>query len=229
MLVYTRRRLRGLPRRAAGHAAHHGRRSRAGRAPARREPLAVAAARHLQRDHHPRPRRVREGEPGRAVRRPALVHRPCRDHRRRATSTASPRSAAASPCSTAWPIQGEYFVERYGAKAAERTPPIRRMLEAGVPVGAGTDATRVASYNPWVSLSWLVTGKTIGGLTLYPAANRLDRETRPAAVDRGEHLVLDRSRQEGPDQGRTTRRSRRALRRLLLRSRGPRSRTSPRC
>src|SRR5262249_32544626 len=73
--------------------------------------------------------------------------------------------------------QGEYFIERYGARAAERTPPIRRMLGAGLPVGAGTDATRVASYNPWVSLSWLVTGKTIGGATLYPAANRLDRET----------------------------------------------------
>jgi hypothetical protein len=74
-------------------------------------------------------------------------------------------------------FQGEDFVERFGSKAAERTPPIKRMLEAGVPVGAGTDATRVASYNPWVSLSWLVTGKTLGGLTLYPSANRLDRES----------------------------------------------------
>ncbi|OYR18451.1 amidohydrolase family protein [Brucella rhizosphaerae] len=74
-------------------------------------------------------------------------------------------------------FQGEYFVERYGAKAAERTPPIQKMLAAGIPVGGGTDATRVASYNPWVSLSWLVTSKTVGGLTLYPAANRLDRET----------------------------------------------------
>ncbi|ONF97300.1 amidohydrolase [Sphingomonas jeddahensis] len=74
-------------------------------------------------------------------------------------------------------FQGEYFVERYGAKAAEATPPIRRMMEAGVPVGAGTDATRVASYNPWVSLSWLVTGKTVGGLSLYPMRNRIDRET----------------------------------------------------
>ncbi|MBI2255226.1 MAG: amidohydrolase [Proteobacteria bacterium] len=72
-------------------------------------------------------------------------------------------------------FQGEYFVERYGAKAAEATPPIKRMLAAGVPVGAGTDATRVASYNPWVSLSWLVTGKTVGGLRLYPTANRMDR------------------------------------------------------
>lgn len=73
--------------------------------------------------------------------------------------------------------QGEYFVERYGAKAAEMTPPIAKMLAAGLPVGAGTDATRVASYNPWVSLSWLVTGKTVGNTRLYPPANRLDRET----------------------------------------------------
>ncbi|MBO9575764.1 MAG: amidohydrolase [Sphingobium sp.] len=72
--------------------------------------------------------------------------------------------------------QGEYFVERYGNKAAERTPPIAKMLSAGLPVGAGTDATRVASYNPWVSLSWLVTGRTVGGLDLYPVANRLSRE-----------------------------------------------------
>ncbi|MFN7101348.1 MAG: amidohydrolase [Pseudorhizobium sp.] len=74
-------------------------------------------------------------------------------------------------------FQGEDFVERYGAKAAERTPPIRRIMEAGVPLGAGTDATRVASYNPWVSLSWLVTSRTVGGLALYPRHDRLDRET----------------------------------------------------
>jgi predicted amidohydrolase YtcJ len=73
--------------------------------------------------------------------------------------------------------QGEYFVERYGAKAAEATPPFKRILDAGVPVSAGTDATRVASYDPWVSLSWLVTGRTLGGLKLYPQSNLLDRET----------------------------------------------------
>jgi predicted amidohydrolase YtcJ len=72
-------------------------------------------------------------------------------------------------------FQGEYFVERYGALQAKRTPPIRRMLEIGVPVGAGTDATRVSSYNPYLSLYWLITGKTIGGRSLYPQENRLDR------------------------------------------------------
>jgi len=73
--------------------------------------------------------------------------------------------------------QGEYFVERYGHGAAEATPPVKKILEAGVKVSAGTDATRVASYNPWVSLAWLITGKTVGGMQLYPRANCLDRET----------------------------------------------------
>jgi predicted amidohydrolase YtcJ len=72
--------------------------------------------------------------------------------------------------------QGEYFIERYGKQAAERTPPVRKMLDLGIPVGAGTDATRVASYNPWASLYWLVTGKTIGGTALYPEGNLLSRE-----------------------------------------------------
>ncbi|OOW71684.1 amidohydrolase [Xanthomonas axonopodis pv. martyniicola] len=72
--------------------------------------------------------------------------------------------------------QGEAFVRRYGVQAARQTPPVRRMLAAGIPVGAGTDATRVASYNPWVALSWLVTGRTVGGLALYGDENLLDRE-----------------------------------------------------
>src|SRR5712675_1787420 len=73
--------------------------------------------------------------------------------------------------------QGEYFVERYGLGAAEATPPVKKIIDKGVKVSAGTDATRVASYNPWVSLAWLVTGRTVGGLRLYPQCNCLDRET----------------------------------------------------
>jgi predicted amidohydrolase YtcJ len=73
--------------------------------------------------------------------------------------------------------QGEYFIERYGTEHARRSPPVSQMLGAGVPVGAGTDATRVASYNFYVSISWLVTGKTVGGTKLYDDENLLDRET----------------------------------------------------
>ncbi|MCU6432765.1 amidohydrolase [Undibacterium sp. Jales W-56] len=74
-------------------------------------------------------------------------------------------------------FQGEYFVDRYGSDAAKQTPPIARMLEAGIPVGGGTDATRVASYNPWTALYWLVSGRTVGGMRLYDHSAVLPRET----------------------------------------------------
>jgi predicted amidohydrolase YtcJ len=82
-------------------------------------------------------------------------------------------------------FQGERFTERYGAAAAQHTPPVKRMLEMGVPVGAGTDATRVSSYNPWVGLYWLATGRTVGGLQIYGDESRLDRETALELYTRG--------------------------------------------
>ena len=82
-------------------------------------------------------------------------------------------------------FQGEFFIQRYGKEAAANTPPIKRMLELGVPVGAGTDATRVASYNPWVCLYWLTTGKTLGGVSLYDERNLIDRETALALWSKG--------------------------------------------
>ena len=72
-------------------------------------------------------------------------------------------------------FQGEYFSERYGADAASNTPPIKKIMAMDVPISGGTDGTRVASYNPWVGLYWLVSGKTVGGTSIYPEANRLDR------------------------------------------------------
>lgn len=82
-------------------------------------------------------------------------------------------------------FQGEYFVQQYGSDAAKRTPPIRRMLELGIPVGAGTDGTRVSSYNPWVSLYWLVTGKTVGGMQLYDQKELMSREKALALFTQG--------------------------------------------
>jgi hypothetical protein len=70
---------------------------------------------------------------------------------------------------------GEEFVERYGRSVARRTPPLRKLFDSGLPLGAGTDGTRVSSYNPWASLAWMVTGRTVGGTQLYPANNCLTR------------------------------------------------------
>src|SRR5438309_13225 len=94
-------------------------------------------------------------------------------------------------------FQGEYFLDRYGKEAAERTPPVRRMIELGIPVGAGTDATRVASYNPWLSLYWLVSGKTIGGAVLYSEANRLSREEALTLYTQGSSWFSGESDKKG--------------------------------
>ena len=59
--------------------------------------------------------------------------------------------------------------------AATATPPIREMLSTGLPVGGGTDGTRVASYHPWTCLWWLVTGKSVGGTVMSGPQDRLDR------------------------------------------------------
>jgi predicted amidohydrolase YtcJ len=71
---------------------------------------------------------------------------------------------------------GEIFAERYGKEAAAAAPPLREMIKAGLPLGAGTDATRVSSHNPWLSIYWMVTGKTVGGTQLAAPENRLTRE-----------------------------------------------------
>ncbi|MFD6372794.1 amidohydrolase family protein, partial [Streptomyces roseolus] len=73
-------------------------------------------------------------------------------------------------------FQGQAFTDRYGPQAAAHTPPLKEMLACGIPLAAGTDATRVSSYNPWVALHWLVTGRTVGDLALYPPDRLVSRE-----------------------------------------------------
>ena len=73
-------------------------------------------------------------------------------------------------------FQGEDFVARYGKEKAKNAPPIAEILKLGIPLGSGTDATRVSSFNPWLSLYWKVSGKTMGGLKHMSAENTLSRE-----------------------------------------------------
>jgi predicted amidohydrolase YtcJ len=95
-------------------------------------------------------------------------------------------------------FQGRPFVERYGAELASTSPPIGKMLDRGLTVAAGTDATRVSSYNPWLSLEWLVRGYSIGGLAVSAPSNLVSREkalemyTSASASLSGEDLVKGR-------------------------------------
>ncbi|MEL6574636.1 MAG: amidohydrolase [Pseudomonadota bacterium] len=73
-------------------------------------------------------------------------------------------------------FQAEDFIANYGVDALKKTPNFRAILDLGVPVGGGTDATRVTSFNPWYSIQWMATGLSRGGLRMYDDENLLTRE-----------------------------------------------------
>jgi predicted amidohydrolase YtcJ len=73
-------------------------------------------------------------------------------------------------------FQGELYTKMYGEPKTQ-LPPIKKMLAMGIPVGMGTDAPRISTYNPWMGLHWLLTGKTIGGMQFWPKEQTLDKFT----------------------------------------------------
>jgi len=80
-----------------------------------------------------------------------------------------------------WTVQdamyfgGEGYVQQAGAEAARRVPPVNTGTKIGVPIGGGTDAHRVASYNPFTSLQWFIDGKTVGGVAIRGSEETPDR------------------------------------------------------
>ncbi len=94
-------------------------------------------------------------------------------------------------------FQGEYFIDRYGKETALHTPPINKILAAEIPVGMGTDATRVSSYNPWLCLYWLTTGKSVGGTALYNENNILSREKAIELYTKGSAWFSNEQNEKG--------------------------------
>src|SRR5215475_2057549 len=59
---------------------------------------------------------------------------------------------------------GERLQQEVGVERARDMPRIATALKLGLVVAGGTDAHRVSSYNPFVSLQWYLDGTTIGGV-----------------------------------------------------------------
>jgi predicted amidohydrolase YtcJ len=73
-------------------------------------------------------------------------------------------------------FNGEAFLKARGAEAMRLTPPIMTALKLGIPIGGGTDAHRVMSYNPFVSLQWMIDGKTVSGMPTRDEEQLASRE-----------------------------------------------------
>ncbi|HEX5606332.1 MAG TPA: amidohydrolase family protein, partial [Candidatus Binatia bacterium] len=69
-------------------------------------------------------------------------------------------------------LTGESYAEQWGRDKARRAPPLRTIVDSGMPLGAGTSGFQSSAFSPILSLWWLITGKTVAGSPLRaPSAN----------------------------------------------------------
>lgn len=82
-------------------------------------------------------------------------------------------------------FRGHDSASSWGADVVHSRPPLRKMINAGIPMGAGTDATVVSSYNPWVALGWMVTGRPMDGGPGLASAQTLTRDEALSLYTKG--------------------------------------------
>jgi predicted amidohydrolase YtcJ len=63
-------------------------------------------------------------------------------------------------------FRGEAFLGQRGADVARVSPPIAGALRMGIALGGGTDAHRVMGPSPFVSLQWMLDGKTVSRVAM---------------------------------------------------------------
>ncbi|MEC5148244.1 amidohydrolase [Chitinophaga sp. 212800010-3] len=73
-------------------------------------------------------------------------------------------------------LHGDGFIKTYNKEKALQTPLLRHLVNSGVPLAMTTDGFRASSYNPWIGISWTVSGKSVSGSEVLVGDNRLTRE-----------------------------------------------------
>ncbi|WP_018901369.1 amidohydrolase [Rhizobium sp. 2MFCol3.1] len=73
-------------------------------------------------------------------------------------------------------LHGDAFIKSHGRDQALRTPRLRQLVDSGIPLAMSTDAFRAATFNPWIGVSWMVTGRSVSGSEVLAPENRLTRE-----------------------------------------------------
>lgn len=82
-------------------------------------------------------------------------------------------------------LHGDGFIKTYGREKALQTPRLGMLVDSGIPLAMTTDAFRAATYNPWVALSWMVSGKSVSGSEILARDNRLSRTEALKLFTRG--------------------------------------------
>lgn len=82
-------------------------------------------------------------------------------------------------------LHADGFIKTYGREKALETPRLRLLVDSGIPLAMTTDAFRAATYNPWVAVSWMVTGKSVSGSEALAKDNRLTRAEALTLFTRG--------------------------------------------
>lgn len=72
-------------------------------------------------------------------------------------------------------LHGDSFIKIHGRDKALQTPRLRQLVDSGIPLAMTTDAFRASSYNPWVAIGWMVSGKSVSGAEVLAKENRLSR------------------------------------------------------
>jgi predicted amidohydrolase YtcJ len=73
-------------------------------------------------------------------------------------------------------LHGDGFIKTYGREKALQTPGLRRLVDSGIPLCMTTDGFRASSFNPWIGISWMITGKSVSGSEILAKDNRLSRD-----------------------------------------------------
>ncbi|SEU38177.1 amidohydrolase [Stigmatella erecta] len=82
-------------------------------------------------------------------------------------------------------LHGDAFIKTYSREKALETPRLRTLVDSGIPLAMTTDAFRAATFNPWVGISWMVSGKSVSGTEVLAKDNRLSRTEALQLFTRG--------------------------------------------
>lgn len=94
-------------------------------------------------------------------------------------------------------LHGDGFIKTYGREKALETPRLRALVDSGIPLALTTDAFRATTFNPWVAISWVVTGKSVSGTEVLAKHNHLSRVEALNLFTRGAAWFTDAEAEMG--------------------------------